>query len=452
MYESVFEYKHFLLSDNRKEVVFYFSIQKNGESFDLQESYEFDVALPDNLETYRLLRALHLACGISYYKIFVCSDIEHPYAMSTREANFWNTIFKNGLGEFLYVNKLDPSLIAQFSPQEGQDTKTTIRANLINKALLGIGGGKDSAVAGELLKSLRIPVDGFVMATGSASGQTVPVARVMKINLHMVKRTLDPQLQGLQKRQGAYMGHIPVSLLFALTGSLVAIALKSKYVVVANESSASIPHIEWAGNKINHQYSKSFEFEVMLQKYLQDFVSKDLIYFSAIRPLSSVAVAKMFARYPQYFKVFTSDNYGFRVDASKRPDTRWSLQSPKSLSSFILMSAWLSDDQLLAIFGRNFLNEASLEPLFLRLVGIEGEPPLDCVGTPQELRASLGQAFKHGSCIDSALMAVAEKYEIVAKDRTIAPTVDDLLKLSNEQAFAPELAERLLAKINEEVV
>ncbi len=449
MVNSVFSYDEFVISADKKEVSFYFTITKDSERHSFTETFRFDTALIDCLETYRLLRALHLASGISYYKIFVSQEIEHPYAMSTREADFWNTVFRKGLGEFLLVNKLQPSELALFGPQEGHDTQNTSRATLSPKVLLGIGGGKDSIVAGELLKSLDLPVSGFVLATGSATGQTHEVAKIMKINMHTIERTVDSSLILLQERPDAYKGHIPVSVLFALTGCMLAVSTRSSYVVVANESSTSIPRAEWAGESVNHQWSKSFDFEKMLQAYINDYVSSQLVYFSAIRPLSSVAVSKIFCKYPEYFESYTSDNYAFRVDPNKRPDGRWSLESPKTLSSFILMSAWLSEDQLVAMFGRNFLNEPSLEPLFLSLIGIEGELPLDCVGTPEELRASLGQAYKHGTCIDSVLMGVAEKYEIVANDRTIAPIAEKFLGVADEQAFPDALAHALTIKIKE---
>lgn len=451
MNDSVFTYDKFDVSHDRKEVKLFFTSNKQGESFSFCEVFRFAVNLPDTLETYRLLRALHIATGISYYKLFVNSEIEHPYAMSTRECSFWNTVFTNGLGEFLYINKISRDLVATFGPQEGHDSHTTSRSQLDEKALLGIGGGKDSIVAGELLKAIGMHIDGFVLATGDAAGQATTVATTMRVNCHKVERSIDKLLIELQKRSDAFKGHIPISLIFAITGSLLAVAAKHSYVVVANEASSSIPRVHWEGDAVNHQWSKSFEFEKLMQDYLSNYVSTDLVYFSAIRPLSSVAVAKIFANHPAYFTVFTSDNYAFRVNADNRPASRWSLQSAKSLSSFILLSAWLSQEQLLAIFERNFLDEASLEPLFLSLLGLQGEAPLDCVGTPEELRASLNQALLRGVFSDSLLMKVAIKNGAAASDRVIAPTVESFLHLASEQAFPQKLQQPLLTKITEDL-
>ncbi len=449
MNESIFNYDSFTVSDDRKRVDFTYTSNHGSDKHNFTESYNFGVALPDSLEVFRLLRALHLVAGISYYKTFVNSDIEHPYAMSTREAGFWNNIFKNGLGEFLYVNKIDPAKLAVFGPQEGADTKNTTRIALEQKALLGIGGGKDSIVAGELLKAIGVPVTGFVLGTGDATGQTKQVAKTMKIDLLSVARTLDKTLLTVQQQPDAYRGHVPISVFFALVGCLLAVATKKAHVIVANESSASIPRAHWADTDVNHQYSKSFAFEQLMQNYLHDHVSQDLWYFSAIRPLSSVAIAKIFAGYPDYFTNFTSDNYAFRVDASKRPNDRWSLESPKSLSSYILLSAWLNKNQLVKIFGRDLLDMPRLEPMFFGLTGIEGDQPLDCVGTPSELRASLGQAYQNGTCKDSILMLTGLHCDIIDKDKLLQPTVEHFLKTSAEQAFAPSLAAKLQKQISE---
>ncbi len=452
MENSLFVYETFRVSDDRKTVDLKYTSNVGLQVYEFTETYVFPVSLPDTLETYRLLRALHIIGGISYYKTFVNTDIEHPYAMSTKEAAFWNTVYKNGLGEFLLVNKLESSRLAEFTPQEGQDTKTTVHAPLTEKALLGIGGGKDSIVAGELLKAINMPLTGFVLTTADAAGQTKAVAKTMKIDLTTVERHIDKSLLEVQETEGAYKGHVPISVFFALVGSLMAVALKHKYVIVANEASASIPRAHWEGNSINHQWSKSFEFEKMMQDYIHSYVSADMWYFSAIRPLTSVAVAKIFASHPQYFEHFTSDNYAFRISKNDRPPERWSLQSPKSLSSFILLSAWLSEEDLLRIFGKNFLGEPSLEEMFFSLTGISGDQPLDCVGTPEELRASLGEAYRKGIFTDAILMLTGLHYDIIAKDRVLEPSAQKFLKLSNEHSFPPNISDALMSKITEVIV
>lgn len=465
MPEDLFTYIDYQIAEDRQSVYFNFSIAHNGQTYELQESIKFPKPLPENKPIESNLKALHLALGISYYKIFVSNSIQHPYTINQEEADFWNEVFKNGLGEFLYVNKLDKNRLAKFYPQSGISTEVDPSWEPEKKGLLGIGGGKDSIVAGELLKEARLPITGFVLATGEQLGQTKQVADVMDIELDAVERNIDKQLLEIQELPGAYKGHIPISLIFGLIGGVLAITDKASFVVVANESSASIPRIEWQGELVNHQWSKSIEFETMLQNYLHSFVSPKLNYLSAIRPYGSIGIAKIFANYSQYFEVFTSDNSIFRINKDHRPEGRWSLESPKSLSSFILLSPWLTEEELLRTFGRNFLDETSLEKLFFELIGIEGHQPLDCVGTEEELLASLNRAYEQGKFKDSSLVKAAIErgaikegdwahkvsyLSVPRKEDTLPILYDELINLFNVIALGSNF---IIAKLeNKDIV
>lgn len=438
-----FIYTGFKIEEDLRTVRFLFTIKHHAEAYDLTETLRFPVDLSDTPAIHASLRALHLALGISYYKIFADPTIEHPYTMDSDEAGFWNEVFVNGLGEYLYVNKLPRDRLANFSAQEGRAYEPDKTWRPDGSALLGIGGGKDSIVGGELLKKLNVPLSGFVMATGEQLGQSKAVADTMQVGLYAVERMLDKQLLVLQERDDAFKGHVPISLIFALVGATLAIATGTSYVVVANENSASIPRAEWEGKDVNHQWSKSFAFEKRLQRYLHVYISEHLTYFSVIRPLSSVAVARIFANLSQYFEIFTSDNHVFRIDPAKRPHGRWSLESPKSLSSFILLAPWLSEADLLRTFGRDFLDEHTLEPLFYELMGLRGHQPLDCVGTVDELVLSLNLTAEQNKFARSFLMQKAVEHQII-RPAEWQELLTDSLRPAPENAFPAELSESLL--------
>ena len=138
------------------------------------------------------------------------------------------------------------------------------------------------------------------------------------------------------------------------------------------------------------------------------------------------------------------------MNPNERPDARWSLESPKSLSSFILLSPWLTKEAMLRIFGRNFLDESSLNVLFLELLGIQGEPPLDCVGTPDELRASLTATINQGTWRGSALLELPELASLTQDAATRADGgLEPLLHLSNNQCFPTPLASKLTDTLKE---
>jgi hypothetical protein len=246
----------------------------------------------------------------------------------------------------------------------------------------------------------------------------------------------------VQELPGAHKGHVPISLVFALVGTALAIAHNAAYVAIGNEASSSIPRHTGEYGSVNHQWSKSFEAECAIQEYIHRHISPSITYFSVVRQLTSVGVAKLFAKYPQYFEIFTSDNSVFRIDPAQRPNGRWSLESPKSLSSFILLMPWLSKYDMLRIFSANLLDEPSLESLFWELTGQIGEPPLDCVGTVKEILTSLNIAAMQHKFTDSYLMDKAQKRGIiVAKDWQT--DISALLKLQPEEALPAQLKQVL---------
>jgi len=445
-----FVYQAFRLSDDRRTAFFDYTVVHDGQQFDLTETLKFPVALHDSAEQRASLRAVHLALGVSYYKIFTPGTITHPYKMDASEAGFWNDVWRNGLGEFLYVNNLAPDTLAKFIAQDGEayeagsaglDTST-------RSAILAIGGGKDSIVAGEALKQLGIPISGFVMATGEQLGQAKAVTDTMGISLQVVERTLDKQLLALQELPEARKGHVPISLIFALVGTALAIATDASYLVVGNEASASIPRHTSEHGAVNHQWSKSFGAEEQVQRFIHTHITSAVTYFSAVRELTSVAIAKLFARYPQYLEVFTSDNTVFRIDPGKRPNARCSVDSPKSLSSFILLAPWLKEDDLIRAFGKNFLDDASLETLFWELLGIEGEQPLDCVGTTDELVLSLNLLAQQGKFTNSHLLKRARERRVIS-DKDWQSALDKLLELQPEHVIPAELAQSFHALFTE---
>jgi hypothetical protein len=444
-----FTYTEFRVSDDRRTVWFDYVAWYGDREVQFTESLEFPAPLLDTPEQSRSLRALHLALGVSYYKKFLPPRIAHPYAMDANEAAFWNSNWQNGLGEFLYVNKLDVARVAHFGEQDGIKFEGS-GASDASGAILGIGGGKDSIVAGELLKDVGVPVAGFVMATGEQLGQAASVAATMQVPLHAVKRKLDTQLIELKGQPGTYSGHVPISMIFGLVGAALAIAQKAAYVVVANEASASIPRIMWGDRAVNHQWSKSYGFEKDLQRFIQRSIAGQITYFSAVRQLTSIGIAKLFTKLPRYFEVFTSDNSVFRIDPAKRPSGRWSLESPKSLSSYLLLAPWLSDTDVARIFTIDFLNEPSLSTLFLELTGVEGEPPLDCVGTVEELVLSVNLLARAERYSDTTLMKLAAERGVV-QDKDWDTELTDLLALQTDQALPENLQDAITSYLQTKV-
>lgn len=336
----------------------------------------------------KFLEPLHLILGISYYKLYCPPKIALPFLLSKEQATFWTTVYKKGLGEFLYRNKIDPKRLATF-PSSSVRT-APIRLDVEDRALLGIGGGKDSIVAGELLRDV-LETTSFLVETQRRDPIADRVAKEMGYPALRIQRMLDPQI--FLPHEGAYNGHIPISAVFAFLGLLTSALYGYRYVVVGNEHSSNVGNLRYRGETINHQWSKSAEFEAMLQEYTRKFITPDITYVSLLRPFFEIRIAKMFAKHKQYFSLFSSCNRNFTV-SRERPKTLWCGTCPKCAFVFLILSPFVPRKDLCSIFGKNLFADPSLVPLYKEILGFGTQKPFDCVGTFEEARAALFLASK----------------------------------------------------------
>ena len=104
MRATKFIYENVRLDGARQVINFDYAIVTDSETFNLSETLKLPTFLPVSDTVDRVLRALHLSLGISYYKTFIPGTIDHAYSMTDEEADFWKSVFRNGLGEYLYKN------------------------------------------------------------------------------------------------------------------------------------------------------------------------------------------------------------------------------------------------------------------------------------------------------------------------------------------------------------
>lgn len=394
-----------------------FDTKKNTASFHYQidfsdrEPLEFRETItlqgaPKNIDLFvldKFLEPLNLILGISYYKLYCPKKIETFCPLTKEQADFWNTVYKKGLGEFAYRNKLDPKDFANFksSKKEAAALKINkievkmangpIPINVKNRGLLGIGGGKDSIVAAELLKG-NLDFSSCIIETQKVDPISNQVAEKIGNPIVKIKRNLDPQI--FNKFEGAYNGHIPISAIFSFIGLLSAAVYGYKYIIVGNEHSSNFGNITYKGETINHQWSKSMEYELLLQEYTRKFITTDITYFSLLRQFYEIRIAEMFSGHKKYLPTFSSCNRNFKV-YNERPKTLWCGECPKCAFVFLMLSAFMDKKELINIFQKNLLADEKLVPLYNDLLGFGHLKPFDCVGTFEESQAALALAAKN---------------------------------------------------------
>jgi UDP-N-acetylmuramoylalanine--D-glutamate ligase len=341
--------------------------------------------IPKKLLT-NILENLHLMLGISYYKTYCPPKVKFKYQLSKEQADFWNTIHRAGLGEFRFRNKISSNKIAKF-PYSAKAKPAAVKFRRRNRHLVGIGGGKDSIVATELLKQRKEDITAFVVEPKKENESELIANVIKETKMPQLKtqRKLDEKL--FQNLPGSYNGHIPISAIIAFLGVLNAILYDYSNIIVANEHSSNFGNLKWKGETINHQWSKSSEFEKLFQDYIKNFITPDIKYFSILRQFSELRIAKLFSQYKNYFQFFSSCNRNFRI--KHKQEALWCGQCPKCAFAFLILSPFLSKEELLNIFKKNLFEDENLLPLFQDILGFGEMKPFDCVGTFEEARAAL---------------------------------------------------------------
>jgi hypothetical protein len=363
------------------------------------------------------LRWLHLVAGISYYKAGVPSRIEvDTGALDASTAELLDALYLHGLAEFAYRNGLDLRGRIEFQRAAAYTIPTPAlplkgRENQ-SRVLVPIGGGKDSLVVAEALKSIGAE------ATAAWVGASPLIAGVaVRTGLPMLNigRELSPVLFEYN-RMGALNGHIPVTAINSAILACGAIVYGFDAIAFANERSASAATLEYDGQHVNHQWSKGWAFEQMFAAWLRSHVAAGLDYFSLLRPYSELAVTRAFAKTgAAYFDVFSSCNRNFRITGPK-PADRWCGQCPKCHFVFLALAPFMPKPRLLQIFGGNLLDDEAQAAGFDALIEYRDHKPFECVGEASEARA--------------AFAALAERPEwredtLVARFRgEIAPRID----------------------------
>ncbi|MFH0854416.1 MAG: UDP-N-acetylmuramoyl-L-alanine--D-glutamate ligase [bacterium] len=449
----IFEYNSYKVEPEKGEITFKYAAKfSTGKVMDFIDivQFPFSIEIKNNdANLDKLLQTLHIILGISYYKLYIPPKIKLSKPLSKEQAEFFNIVYKKGLGEFCYKNKIDPERIAKF-PIAKFKKQPIFHIHAIEKSplpplykrgesspiLLGIAGGKDSIVAGELLMSAGEKITGFIVDTNENMEIPEKISKIMGIKTLKIRHILDEKIY--QNLPDTYKGHIPFSAIVGALGLLAAYLCDYQYVAVANEYSANFGNLRYKGMKVNHQWSKTSEFEELFQKYIKKFISDDIKYFSLLRPFYEIRVVEMFSKYKKYFPYFTSCNENFKRRNISAPlpegleNNFWCGKCPKCVFVFTILSAFLPKSELVRIFGKNLYDEKNLAPIFKDLLGLGKLKPFDCVGTFEEMRM--------------AFIKASEKY----KNAVIVKNLSTKIPIFNKEGLgdvlktqiAPNLPER----------
>ena len=322
---------------------------------------------------------------ISYWKCCCPPEIRIACAHLDEPAlKCWKKLYYHGLGEFFYLNHIRTSMEDFVQIRCDSDRRIPMeRFELQDSHIVPVGGGKDSVVTLETLKSESTPPLPMIINPRGATIGCVAASGLSEGFLE-IRRTIDPKLLELNA-EGYLNGHTPFSAMLAFHSMLAAALSGRSRIALSNESSANEPTVQ--DSDVNHQYSKSLEFESDFRDYVRQYLSDQISYYSFLRPLSELQIAKLFAGQPAYFRVFRSCNVGSKSDI-------WCGHCAKCLFAFIILSPFIAPEELAAIFGKNLFEDETLLPTLKELCGVTEVKPFECVGTREEVCMALCESMK----------------------------------------------------------
>lgn len=374
---SGFVYDSFRVrSQNKKLNIRYVFTLSPNISFSPEITIPIDKTT-DEKNVYNFAFQLGMVEAISYWKAACPPEfVVKAGLLNSEQIAWWKDSFRHGLGEFFYKNNIDFTRkdFLRISCLSSLNSKLSSLSSSPRDLVL-VGGGKDSAVTLELLKKSGRPTRAFVLNPTRAALDNIKIAGLR--DPIIVKRTIDPKLLELNKL-GYLNGHTPFNAYLAFLGLFVAVLYGYENVIVGNEASANEGNAMFHGVEVNHQYSKSYAFEKTFREYAAKCLTKKHQYFSLLRPLNELQIAKIFSTFLQYFPSFRSCNIGSKTDS-------WCGRCAKCAFVYLTLTPFLSADRLLAIFGtkpetRKFIQEMRA-----------GRKPFECVGTREEVEQALSK-------------------------------------------------------------
>ena len=329
---------------------------------------------------------------MSYYKL-TCSKkiIIKPMYIDSEQTEFFKKVLYNGLGEYFYRNSIDLSYSEFVDFVVDSQKKYTLPDSFskFSGNLIPIGGGKDSIVTMELLKKYHddnkiFMLERNIYPKNKAGYESASMAGYAEDDIVLFINNLDNKMLELNKK-GYLNGHIPISACISMASFIMAYLNNKKYITLSNEASANEGN--FVGLSVNHQYSKSFEYENDFSKYSLKYLNPNIYYFSFLRGYNESEIIDEFLKHKEYLSIFRSCNKGTK-------ENTWCNHCSKCLYVYIMLYPYLSKKELELVFDHDLLDDSSLEEEFLDLILEERLKPFDCVGTRMEINFALQEALR----------------------------------------------------------
>lgn len=375
---------------NTGEATFSYSFDNKrrfSETLLLTPAEDYDKATFD-----RVMRLAHGLIGISYYKTFPAKTISvQSFELNAQMADFFSTVYKDGLSQFVYENNLTPNDIGSFiatSNDQNDDGDYHGSGTVVLQS-----GGKDSLLVATLLKKQGESFDGLYCTSGGSYPKILNTIGAR--TLHTPRRRLDSEALKQALADGGLNGHVPITFIIMAIGLLQAVLENKATVLVAAGQEGEEPHAYIGEYAIRHQWSKTWEAEQLFARYVAQNISPAIRIGSPLRGFSELKIAQLFAKvcWEKYGHDFSSCNVANYQQGQSNETLRWCGNCSKCANSFLLFAPFVEPFELIGVFGSNLFMNPNLQADFKGLLGVENAiKPFECVGEVDELRYAYHRA------------------------------------------------------------
>lgn len=441
----VFLYKSYELTEDSEKIRIKYHFEIQGLS-EFAPEWTIKKGSPESVSDDPVLQKLVFSLGmvelISYWKItcspevrILCSSI------NADQEKWWKTQYFNGLGEFFYINGIDADFESFMKIESTEDNDAFSSSCPAKKELKGclipVGGGKDSIVTLNILSDMRADNACYLINKRNSIYQSAYAAGFTDDSIVLSTRTLDPNMIRLNS-EGYLNGHTPFSAIVAFSAVIAAYINSKKYVVLSNEASANESTVK--DTSVNHQYSKSFEFENDFAEYERKYIASGVHYFSLLRPWSEFQIAKYFSGLKKYHSIFRSCNKGSKKDI-------WCANCSKCLFVSLILSPFLSVNEISEIIGKNMFEDKEMLETFKKLIGLVNEKPFECVGSREEVNFAVSAAVNRLLSSDEKLPFLFDFYKNTDLFTEYSSRKNPLYEYYNEKNNLPEEFDKIMRNI-----
>ena len=375
----------------------------------------------------RMIRALAVIEAFSYWKALCSPVIEVALpAPDAAELDWWRSFWPGAMGEFFYRNGIDytaPGFLeiraaVAAEPAGAVDEPAGLAGageHPVAPPLVMFSGGKDSLALARVVRSGG-PAD-FFLYNPAARQWDLAQSLAGGGRFLEVRRTILPELLRLNAA-GHPNGHTPFSAYLAIAAMLAGYLRGSEFVVAGNSRSDDEPNVEsYLGHPVNHQWTKSYEFETALAAYRDRWLPGAPRYSSPLRPLYELQIIASLSE--------DIDGYLRTASCNRVRGEGWCRACAKCAWVFLATAALFGHDLAVRKTGGDMFADPALAGLYAEMAGLRGSKPFECTGSEDEVRTAIRAVGQGHAPDDLPALAACLRAPAVTAARPLSALLAD---------------------------